>query len=89
METKAPSGYELLAQPVETTVTSNDPSVVTVTIDNVPHNAGFQLPLTGGVGTWALTAGGILVLAGAGLFMVTGRRKRGRSKIGGCGPPGT
>ena len=47
VETKAPSGYELLAQPVETTVTSNDPSVVTVTINNVPHNAGFQLPLTG------------------------------------------
>ncbi|WP_284754382.1 SpaH/EbpB family LPXTG-anchored major pilin [Arthrobacter sp. efr-133-R2A-120] len=80
VETKAPSGYELLAQPVETTVTSNDPSVVTVTINNVPHNAGFQLPLTGGVGTWALTAGGILVLAGAGLFMVTGRRKRNEAK---------
>lgn len=80
VETKAPAGYELLAQPVETTVTSSDPSVVTVTINNVLHNAGFQLPLTGGVGTWALTAGGILVLAGAGLFMVTGRRKRNEAK---------
>ncbi|UVJ38777.1 SpaH/EbpB family LPXTG-anchored major pilin [Arthrobacter sp. CJ23] len=80
VETKAPAGYELLAQPVETTVTSADPSVVTVTIDNVPHNAGFQLPLTGGVGTWALTAGGVLVLAGAGLFMVTGRRSRNEAK---------
>ena len=76
VETKAPAGYMLLAQPVETTVTSNDPTAVTVTIDNVPQNAGFELPLTGGVGTWALTAGGVLVLAGAGLFMVTGRRKR-------------
>ncbi|MFK4297886.1 RNA polymerase sigma factor (sigma-70 family) [Arthrobacter sp. GAS37] len=74
VETKAPSGYALLAQPVETTVTSNDPSAVTVTIGNIKQNAGFQLPLTG-VGTWALPAGGILVLAGAGLFMVTGRRK--------------
>ncbi|MHC6222665.1 SpaH/EbpB family LPXTG-anchored major pilin [Arthrobacter sp. MMS24-S77] len=80
VETKAPAGYELLAQPVETTVTSSDPTVVTVTINNVLHNAGFQLPLTGGVGTWALTAGGILVLAGAGLFMVTGRRKRKEAK---------
>jgi fimbrial isopeptide formation D2 family protein/LPXTG-motif cell wall-anchored protein len=80
VETKAPSGYELLAQPVQTTVTSSDPSVVTVTIDNAPANAGFRLPLTGGVGTWALTAGGILVLAGAGLFMVTGRRKRNEAK---------
>ncbi|MGO4859301.1 SpaH/EbpB family LPXTG-anchored major pilin [Arthrobacter sp. 2MCAF14] len=80
VETKAPSGYALLAQPVETTVTGNAPSAVTVTIDNVLANAGFQLPLTGGVGTWALTAGGVLVLGGAGLFMVTGRRKRNEAK---------
>lgn len=80
VETKAPAGYELLAQPVETTVTSDSATAVSVTINNVLHNAGFQLPLTGGVGTWALTAGGILVLAGAGLFMVTGRRKRNEAK---------
>ncbi|MHA7167501.1 SpaH/EbpB family LPXTG-anchored major pilin [Arthrobacter bambusae] len=81
VETKAPTGYALLAQPVETAVTGNDPSTVTVTIDNVLANAaGFRLPLTGGVGTWALTAGGILVLAGAGLFTVTGRRKRNEAK---------
>lgn len=80
VETKAPAGYTLLAQPVETTVTSNDPSTVTVTIDNVRQNAGFQLPLTGGAGTWALTAGGVLALAGAGLFMVAGRRKRNEAK---------
>ncbi|WP_442544111.1 SpaH/EbpB family LPXTG-anchored major pilin [Arthrobacter sp. KN11-1C] len=74
VETKAPSGYGLLAEPVETTVISDDPSAVTVTIGNVKQNAGFQLPLTG-MGTWGLTAGGILVLAGAALFMVTGRRR--------------
>ncbi|WP_441414733.1 SpaH/EbpB family LPXTG-anchored major pilin [Arthrobacter sp. 2MCAF14] len=79
VETKAPSGYELLAEPVETAVTSNDPSAVTVTIGNIKQNAGFQLPLTG-AGTWALTAGGILVLAGAGLFMATGRRKPAEAK---------
>ncbi|MCZ9881939.1 SpaH/EbpB family LPXTG-anchored major pilin [Arthrobacter sp. B2a2-09] len=80
VETKAPAGYELLAQPVQTTVTSSDPAVVTVTIGNVLANAGFQLPFTGGVGTWALTTGGILVLAGAGLFLVTGRRRRTEAK---------
>ncbi|WP_284977005.1 SpaH/EbpB family LPXTG-anchored major pilin [Arthrobacter sp. efr-133-TYG-104] len=80
VETKAPAGYELLAQPVQTTVTSADPSVVTVTVNNVLHNAGFQLPFTGGMGTGVLTAGGILVLAGAGLFMITGRRKRNEAK---------
>jgi RNA polymerase sigma factor (sigma-70 family) len=79
VETKAPSGYALLAQPVETAVTSNDPSAVTVTIGNIKENAGFQLPLTG-AGTWALTAGGILVLAGAGVFMATGRRKPAEAK---------
>ncbi|MFF2299917.1 SpaH/EbpB family LPXTG-anchored major pilin [Arthrobacter sp. NPDC058127] len=81
VETKAPAGYALLAEPVETAVTGNDPSTVTVTVENVMANAaGFRLPLTGGVGTWALTAGGILVLAGAGLFTVTGRRKRTKTK---------
>lgn len=75
VETKAPDGYALLGEPVETTVTSNDPAVVTVTIDNVKQNAGFQLPMTG-MGTWALTAGGVLVLAGACLFMLSSRRKR-------------
>ncbi|MGM7776359.1 SpaH/EbpB family LPXTG-anchored major pilin [Arthrobacter sp. KNU-44] len=81
VETKAPTGYALLAQPVETAVTGTDPSTVTVTIENVLANAaGFALPLTGGVGTWALTAGGVLVLAGAGLFTVTGRRKRTEAK---------
>ncbi|UKA58949.1 SpaH/EbpB family LPXTG-anchored major pilin [Arthrobacter sp. FW306-2-2C-D06B] len=79
VETKAPAGYELLAQPVETAVTSNDPSAVTVTIGNIKQNTGFQLPLTG-AGTWPLTAGGILVLAGAGLFMATGRRKPAEAK---------
>ncbi len=74
VETKAPSGYALLAEPVETTVISDDPSAVTVTIGNAKQNAGFQLPLTG-TGTWGLTAGGILVLAGAALFMGTGRRR--------------
>ncbi|WFR84290.1 SpaH/EbpB family LPXTG-anchored major pilin [Arthrobacter sp. Y-9] len=76
VETQAPTGYELLAQPVETTVTSSDPSVVTVTIDNVPHNAGFQLPFTGGPGTWALTGGGILLLTGAVLFFVFANRRK-------------
>jgi LPXTG-motif cell wall-anchored protein len=46
---------------------------VTATIGNVQQNAGFKLPLTG-VGTWTLPEGGVLVLAGAGLFLVTGRR---------------
>ncbi|MCZ9882116.1 SpaH/EbpB family LPXTG-anchored major pilin [Arthrobacter sp. B2a2-09] len=79
VETKAPAGYALLAQPVETAVTSSDPSAVTVTVGNVKQNAGFQLPFAG-AGTWAVPAGGILVLAGASLFMVTGRRKRNEAK---------
>jgi RNA polymerase sigma factor (sigma-70 family) len=79
VENKAPSGYALLTEPVETAVTSDDPSAVTVTIGNVQQHTGFQLPLTG-LGTWALPAGGILVLAGTVLFMVTGRRKRTEAK---------
>lgn len=76
VEVKAPAGYELLAAPILFTV---DATTTTVGIDhvvkNVPHNAGFELPLTGGVGTAVFTTAGVLLLAGAGLLMVRSRRR--------------
>lgn len=42
-------------------------------IENVEHNAGFNLPLTGGWGTvWLMVAGGVLL----GLVLVVARRRR-------------
>ena len=48
-EIVAPDGFELLAAPIEFTVTAATSAVgVDLEVVNVPSNAGFTLPLTGG-----------------------------------------
>lgn len=74
VETSAPAGYERLAEPVRGDVISADPAVVTIEVKNVLSNAGFTLPLTGGMGTWLLTGAGLLVLAG--VATTTARKRR-------------
>lgn len=74
-EIKAPTGYELLAQPVRVTVGDVD-TTVDFTIENSPSNGGFQLPFTGS----ALSAGlfygaGGLLLAGIVVMVIRARRK--------------
>lgn len=87
VETQAPTGYELLAQPVPFVVldsgifnaTVNASGQVTAVgaalgeVVNVEKNAGFVLPLTGGVGTAFLTVGGIAILA---IVLIVARRRR-------------
>ncbi|WP_281367199.1 SpaH/EbpB family LPXTG-anchored major pilin [Nocardioides kongjuensis] len=74
-EVKAPTGYELLAQPVEFTITAATTTVgVDMTVKDVPANAGFQLPLTGGKGIWLYYIGGALLL-GAALVLSIRRRQ--------------
>jgi len=79
VEIEAPAGYELLAEPVPFTVTT--PGTVTLggsvnlTVENIPHNAGFRLPMTGGMGTTIITYAGILVLGVAAVWVLTARRK--------------
>jgi len=69
VETKAPEGYTLQADPIPFRVladnaTAKAPTAVTVT--DVPKNAGFRLPLTGANGVIFLTvAGALLVIGGA------------------------
>ncbi|MFJ3957083.1 SpaH/EbpB family LPXTG-anchored major pilin [Arthrobacter sp. NPDC090010] len=75
VETKSPDGYELLAEPVKVDVTGDDPAKVTISVKNVPHNAGFELPLTGGVGTGLLYVGGALLLAGACVAVAVRKRR--------------
>lgn len=89
-ETKAPEGYELLAEPIPV-VLLNDGTVKQVTsadgtissdsdlsrltsVVNVEKNAGFTLPLTGGTGTTLLTVGGLGLLALVGVLVVRRRR---------------
>ncbi|MCI1017188.1 SpaH/EbpB family LPXTG-anchored major pilin [Microbacterium sp. C5A9] len=75
-EVVAPDGYELLAAPIEFTITAATTAAgVDLEVVNVPSNAGFKLPLTGGAGTTLFLAGGVLLLAGAVLLAIRNRRK--------------
>ncbi|MEV7662049.1 SpaH/EbpB family LPXTG-anchored major pilin [Paenarthrobacter sp. NPDC089316] len=75
VETKAPTGYELLAQPVSFLVNSTTTSVgIDLAVKNVPSNGGFELPFTGGVGTTVLYVAGGLLVAGALLLFARSRK---------------
>lgn len=80
VETKAPEGYELLAEPVkiELTADSNTQQLVTAnsTIKNVKHNGGFNLPMTGGIGTWVSVIVGLLGLIAAAFYFFAPRRSK-------------
>ena len=45
-------------------------------IVNVPTNAGFELPFTGGMGTVWFTVSGVLLIGGATLLLIRQRRSR-------------
>ncbi|MHA3725158.1 SpaH/EbpB family LPXTG-anchored major pilin [Leucobacter sp. HY1910] len=77
VEVESPDGYELLANPVPVIVNQANQVVGaagTTVIENAPHNAGFELPLTGAAGTWMFTIAG-LVLIGGGLVVASKRKK--------------
>lgn len=90
-ETKAPNGYELAANPStkETTVDgdastetfkpANSAEIAKVvnfgTMQNVAAVLGGMLPTTGGAGTVALTAAGVVLVAGAAAFIVRSRKE--------------
>lgn len=77
VEIESPDGYELLANPINFEVNSPNNALVVdgaalSEVVNVPHNAGFELPLTGGTGTLLITIIGGAVLA---FVLIAGRRK--------------
>ena len=75
VETTAPAGYELLAEPISFLINSASTTVgIDLSVKNIPSNGGFELPLTGGVGTGLLYAAGALLVVGAGLLFVRNRR---------------
>ena len=69
VETKAPEGYTLQADPIPFRVMAEKATAkaaTAVTVTDVPKNAGFRLPLTGANGVIFLTvAGALLVIGGA------------------------
>jgi len=75
VETTAPAGYELLAEPVSFLINGTTTTVgIDLEVKNIPSNSGFQLPLTGGVGTGILYAAGALLVVGAALMFLRNRR---------------
>lgn len=91
-EVKAPKDYTLLKDKIEFTITDADPDGVidgtssekfTINKDNkgqltttITNNKGFNLPSTGGMGTYIFTIGGLVVMAGAVLLLVSSKKKR-------------
>lgn len=89
-ETKAPNGYELAADPSTTgkkvdgtastaTFTPADGTEIANVVDfgtmkNVAAVLGGMLPTTGGMGTVAFTAAGVVIMAGAATFIVRARK---------------
>ena len=72
-ETKAPSGYTALKDPVEFSVTKDSANSSQLDIINTK---GFTLPSTGGQGMVALVAAGICLMAAMAALMVSYMRKR-------------
>lgn len=72
VETKAPNGYDLLAEAVTVTTTSN--LIEEVELTYIANEKGMLLPETGGLGTNGfMMIGGIMMLA-AGIFLITKKR---------------
>jgi len=85
VETKAPTGYNLLADPIKFTVMSDyegTPPVPVLSvydlgiIKNLADNLGNDLPLTGGQGVAALSVAGLLLIGGGGGYYAYTSRKR-------------
>lgn len=81
VETKAPTGYNLLSNAVEVhftdAVVAGTNGIYTVEIENT---SGIQLPITGGTGTVIFTIIGIALMAGAVVLFVVSRKKAEESK---------
>ena len=74
VETKAPAGYNLLKSPVEVTV--NDTSHDSSEAIKIKNNSGFQLPKTGGIGTYIFTFGGLIIMLIALILAIKSKEKK-------------
>ena len=81
VETKAPTGYNKLDNPIEVKATSSttgegESAVTTTTFvkKDVENNKGTTLPSTGGIGTTIFYIVGAVLVIGAGIFLFVRRR---------------
>lgn len=89
-EVKAPTGYTLLKDKIEFTITGAEPANGTVTTTTngfkaegdgyvsttVTNNKGFNLPSTGGMGTYIFTIAGLVIMAGAAFLLIASKKRR-------------
>ncbi|RSZ64738.1 isopeptide-forming domain-containing fimbrial protein [Corynebacterium hylobatis] len=79
VETVAPEGYTLNPEPqsVSYTEETDDDYAMVVNVINLDDTIDGQLPATGGMGTMAMIAGGLLVAVVGGFAALRGNRARG------------
>lgn len=81
-ETKAPDGYNLLAEPIVIKIEDKagdgaDAPIVEIPVQHVKNSSGVELPSTGGIGTTIFYTLGGLLAVGAAVFLVTKKRMSG------------
>ena len=81
-ETKAPDGYNLLADPIEIKIEDKAVDdalvpIVEIPVQHVQNSSGAELPSTGGIGTTIFYTLGGLLAVGAAVFLVTKKRMSG------------
>lgn len=81
VETKAPEGFELQTRPIAFQVltsnsTEDNTYTLATTVKDVPHNGGFNLPLTGAAGVGVLIGAGALLVGGSGAIALANKRRK-------------
>ena len=81
VETKAPDGFELQTRPIafqvlQTNSTKDNEYTLATTVKDVPHNGGFNLPLTGAAGIGVLIGAGALLVGGSGAIALANKRRK-------------
>ena len=77
VETVAPAGYALQADPIAFTVDSDSTNAVHLqSVTDIPANTGFPLPFTGGTGVTIVYAAGLVILLAALAIGVVVYRRR-------------
>lgn len=84
LETKAPKGYAAQPKPIAVNLTAaadtSQPVTAQADVKNTKANAGAVLPLTGGMGIYAILAAGLaLIIAGLG-YLAWQRRSEQNAK---------
>lgn len=79
VETAAPTGYSLIADPFSITISKNSTADTAISGTKVYDTQKFALPLTGGTGAAPFIAFGVLLIAAAVILYVRSRKSQNRA----------